>query len=84
MTNKNNKIFVSIACYMDKDIINTIEDCLSKAKNPDRVFLEYVYSLTQMIPFSKNMISIRELELKKCIGKKQTGLCTQDISVHNS
>ena len=33
----NSKIFVSIACYMDKDIINTIEDCLKNAKNPDRV-----------------------------------------------
>ena len=30
-------IFVSIACYMDKDIINTIEDCLSKAKYSKRV-----------------------------------------------
>ena len=29
----NSKIFVSIACYMDKDIINTIEDCLKNAKN---------------------------------------------------
>jgi len=33
----NNKIFVSIACYMDKDIINTIEDCLKNAKHPDNV-----------------------------------------------
>ena len=28
----NSKIFVSIACYMDKDIINTIEDCLKMLK----------------------------------------------------
>ncbi len=26
------KIFVSIACFMDRDIVNTIEDCLEKAK----------------------------------------------------
>ena len=30
-------IFVSIACFMDKDIINTIEDCLKKAKNPNQI-----------------------------------------------
>ena len=29
----NNKIFVSIACFMDRDIINTIDDCFKKAKN---------------------------------------------------
>ena len=33
MTSNNSKIFVSIACYMDKDVINTIDDCLAKAKN---------------------------------------------------
>lgn len=31
------KIFVSIACFMDNDIVNTIEDCLKKAKHPDNI-----------------------------------------------
>lgn len=31
------KIFVSIACFMDKDILNTIKDCLEKADNPDNI-----------------------------------------------
>lgn len=31
------KIFVSIACFMDNDIVNTIEDCLKKAKNPENI-----------------------------------------------
>jgi hypothetical protein len=31
------KIFVSIACFMDKDILNTIENCLEKAKNPENI-----------------------------------------------
>lgn len=26
------QIFVSIACFMDRDIVNTIEDCLEKIK----------------------------------------------------
>ena len=30
-------IFVSIACFMDNDIINTIEDCLNKATRPDDI-----------------------------------------------
>lgn len=31
------KIFVSIASFMDNDIVNTIEDCLNKAKYPDNI-----------------------------------------------
>lgn len=31
------KIFVSIACFMDNDIVNTIEDCLNKAKHSDNI-----------------------------------------------
>jgi len=33
------KIFVSIACFMDRDIVNTIEDCLEKAKDPKNITL---------------------------------------------
>lgn len=33
----NNKIFVSIACFMDNDILNTIENCLQKAEYPDNI-----------------------------------------------
>ena len=32
-----NKIFVSIACFMDNDILNTIQDCLEKAEYPDNI-----------------------------------------------
>ena len=32
-----NKIFVSIACFADPDIINTINDCLDKAKHPENI-----------------------------------------------
>lgn len=32
-----NKIFVSIACFMDKDILNTIKDCLEKAEHPENI-----------------------------------------------
>lgn len=31
------KIFISIACFMDNDIINTIKDCLEKADKPDNL-----------------------------------------------
>lgn len=30
-------IFVSIACFMDNDIVNTIEDCLNKARFPENI-----------------------------------------------
>ena len=31
------KIFVSIACFMDPDILNTIDNCLKKATHPDNI-----------------------------------------------
>lgn len=34
---KVSKIFVSIACFMDNDILNTIHDCLEKAEYPDNI-----------------------------------------------
>lgn len=37
------KIFVSIACFMDNDIINTIEDCLDKAKYPENIIFGICY-----------------------------------------
>lgn len=30
-------IFLSIACFMDNDIVNTIEDCLSKSKHSNNI-----------------------------------------------
>jgi len=37
------KIFISIACFMDSDIINTINDCIDKAKNPDNLVFGICY-----------------------------------------
>ena len=34
---EKNTIFVSIACFMDEDIVNTIDDCLKKAKYPEKI-----------------------------------------------
>lgn len=33
----NKTIFISIACFMDDDIINTIENCMENAEFPDRL-----------------------------------------------
>jgi GR25 family glycosyltransferase involved in LPS biosynthesis len=30
-------IFISIACFMDNDIVNTIDDCIEKAKYPENL-----------------------------------------------
>ena len=35
--NSSNKIFVSIACFMDNDILNTIQDCLEKAECSENI-----------------------------------------------
>lgn len=34
---KNNKIFVQIASYRDPELLPTIRDCISKAKNPENL-----------------------------------------------
>ena len=33
----NKKIFISIACFMDNDILNTIENCMENAEYPQRL-----------------------------------------------
>ncbi len=35
--NVNKKIFVSIACFMDSDVVNTVNDLFRQAKFPERV-----------------------------------------------
>ena len=30
--------------FMDKDIVNTIEDCLNKARFPDNIVFTHVYN----------------------------------------
>jgi hypothetical protein len=34
---KNNKIFIQIASYRDPELVPTIKDCISKAKNPENL-----------------------------------------------
>lgn len=34
---KNNKIFIQIASYRDPELLPTIKDCISKAKNPENL-----------------------------------------------
>ena len=49
-----NKIFVSIACFMDPDVINTINDCLKKAKNPDNI----VFGICSQTDLNDNSLEI--------------------------
>jgi hypothetical protein len=38
-----NKIFISIACFMDNDIVNTIDNCLKQAKYPEHLTFGICY-----------------------------------------
>ena len=38
-----NKIFVSIACFMDSDILHTIDNCLENAENPEKIVFGICY-----------------------------------------
>lgn len=37
MSRKGNKIFVQIAAYRDPELLKTLRDCISKAKNPENL-----------------------------------------------
>jgi len=78
---ENDKIFVSIACLMDPDIVNTIEDCLDKAYNPDRIVfgicLQHDPDEDYLVKYNNN----EQLEYIECIGIKRRGLLMQDTIV---
>lgn len=37
MNNTNRNIFISVACFLDPDIEETVSNCLSMARHPDRI-----------------------------------------------
>ena len=45
------RIFISIACFLDADIVLTIKDCLSKAAEPDRLVFGVCLQSAQGEPF---------------------------------
>ena len=65
------KIFVSIACFMDKDILNTIENCLEKATNSENLVFGICLQYDPEDNFFKKYENNYNLEYIKCIGMKQ-------------
>ena len=69
----NNKIFVSIACFMDRDIINTIEDCLQKAKNPKDVVFGICFQYDPEDDFLKKYDNNPQMKIHKMHWKEAKG-----------
>lgn len=67
------KIFVSIACFCDKDIKNTIEDCLLKAKNPDDIIFGICLQYDPEDDFLKDYDNKPQFRIKKIHWKEAKG-----------
>lgn len=51
------KIYVSIASYRDKELVDTVYSLLRRAKNPERVFVS-VFSQNEFHPLLENIFSL--------------------------
>jgi len=69
----NDKVFVSIACYMDKDIINTIEDCLKNAKNPKRIIFGVCLQFDPSDRFFEKYENHPQIRIKRMDWKEAKG-----------
>lgn len=67
------KIFVSIACFMDKDIINTIEDCLKKAEHPKNIVFGLCIQYDPQDNFIKNYENNPQFKIHKMNWKDARG-----------
>lgn len=67
------KIFVSIACYMDKDLINTINDCFNKAKNSKNIIIGICLQYDTDDEFFKEYENHPQIKIKKMHYKEAKG-----------
>ena len=74
---KKNKIFISIAAYRDSELTPTIEDCLSKAKNPKNL----VFGISNQFHPEDNFNDLSKYKKRKSFNiletnyKKSLGVC---------
>jgi hypothetical protein len=81
MTNK--KIFVSIACFMDYDIINTINDCLKKAKNPKNIIFGICLQYDVNDNFLKDYDNNKQFKIHKMNYKEAKGPAYARAIIYN-
>lgn len=55
------KIYVSIAAYKDKELVDTVYSALRRAKNPERVFLS-IFSQDELHPKLENIFSLFDVK----------------------
>ena len=67
------KIFVSIACFMDNDIVNTIEDCLNKAKHPDNIIFGILLQSEDNDNYLDKYKDVKNINIKKISWKEAKG-----------
>jgi len=69
----SDKIFISIACFMDKDILNTIENCLAKAKHPNNIVFGICVQHDPLDDFLKPYNKRKNFRIKRINWKNAKG-----------
>lgn len=67
--NESKKIFVSIACFMDSDVVNTVKDLFQQAKFPERISvgicLQYAPELAESVGDYAELDTINRVRVDK-------------------
>lgn len=71
ITNKN--IFISIACFMDNDILNTIDDCLNKASHPENIVFGICFQYDPNDDYLKKYDNNHQFRIHKMHWKEARG-----------
>ena len=73
--NKNNKIFISIASYRDKQLVPTVLDCINKAKNPNNL----IFGINWQKDDSENISELNkyknQLRIEESDWRESKGAC---------
>ena len=67
------KIFVSIACFMDPDVVNTIDNCFKQAKNPENITIGVCLQYNLTDTFFKKYENHPQVKLKTMHYKEAKG-----------
>lgn len=70
------KILVGIACYRDPELLNTINDCMQKAKHPDRLVFaivnQYEPGAERLLDYAAESLAPADIRLVQ-VDYRQTG-----------
>ena len=73
--NKRNDIFVQVASYKDPELIPTLNDCFSKAKNPNNLIICVAWQHDENETLPENIINDKRIKIIDIPYQKSKGAC---------